>query len=123
MAYTPHDWETGEKITEERLDHMEQGIAEINNSFILKIGLNEETSCLTKTWNEINEALSNGVVPIICFNNIDSSYIDNSIIIIGRSYYSTENGGVYSLYSLNDLYNTAIAYCNENEDYPYFINE
>lgn len=31
MAYTKHDWQTGETITETLLDHMEQGIEDANN--------------------------------------------------------------------------------------------
>lgn len=40
MAYVPHDWETGEVITEELLDHMEQGISD-NSIGTIKI-LNSE---------------------------------------------------------------------------------
>lgn len=57
MAYEKQTWVTGEVITKEKLNHMEDGIA--NNGGILF--LHEDTAgVLDKTWNEINTALRNG---------------------------------------------------------------
>ena len=57
MAYEKQTWVTGEVITKEKLNHMEDGIA--NSGGILF--LNEDrTGVLDKTWNEINTALRNG---------------------------------------------------------------
>lgn len=55
MSYTPTDWKNGDIITEERLDHMEQGIADANSgSGVLVVTDTEGT--LNKTWQEINDA-------------------------------------------------------------------
>lgn len=32
MAYKKHTWETGEVITAEKLNHIEEGVAEINGN-------------------------------------------------------------------------------------------
>lgn len=70
MAYEKQTWVTGEVITKEKLNHMEDGIADSGGSFV--IGTNQETGALDKTWKEIHDALISGqyVVCIIEDGNI-----------------------------------------------------
>lgn len=71
MAYVPYDWQTGETITEERLDYMEQGIAEnskagVSYRFELKriyeggtysYGLYDTLTETTATYHDLNAYL------------------------------------------------------------------
>ena len=56
MSYEKHTWETGETITAEKLNNLENGVENANilivtdNSFIL-----------SHTWNEIYQAMSLGI--------------------------------------------------------------
>jgi len=61
MAYEKQNWNNGEVITANKLNHMEDGIA----TGVLVVGLQEDGSTLDKTWQEIYDAmLTNGAVII-----------------------------------------------------------
>lgn len=68
MAYTPNTWATGDTITAQKLNNMEQGIA---NSGALVVNLawipDDEfgNSTLDKTWQEIHDAVLSGGVTIV----------------------------------------------------------
>ena len=55
MAYEKQTWVTGEVITKEKLNHMEDGIADSGGAIIVE--QNEETA-LNYTWEEIKDFLS-----------------------------------------------------------------
>lgn len=59
MAYEKQTWVTGEVITKEKLNHMEDGIADSGGGAFIA-NLNTETQSLDKTWNEIKAAFTNG---------------------------------------------------------------
>lgn len=57
-TYTPNDWNNGDIITDEKLDHIEQGI-DINNAALRKIqsitsikDLGAVNAGMTRTWKE-----------------------------------------------------------------------
>ena len=52
MAYTPNTWATGDTITAQKLNNMEQGIA--NAGGVLIVNVSNDT--LDKTWQEISDA-------------------------------------------------------------------
>lgn len=54
MAYTPTNWQTGDTITAEKLNNMEQGIASAGDGGLLIV--NESNHTLDKTWQEISDA-------------------------------------------------------------------
>lgn len=68
MSYEKHTWETGEVITAEKLNNIEDGIGEGKSSdiFIVKFTKNGNTYTADKTYNEVNNAVNNGV-PVIGF--------------------------------------------------------
>lgn len=81
MAYVPKDWVTGEVITEQALDHIEQGIANI--VMVVTETVEGENYTLNKTWREIDNALANGVlVKMILLeeggHRIDDLFTENS---------------------------------------------
>lgn len=96
MAYEKQTWVTGEVITKEKLNHMEDGIANGGGgggAFIAN--LNMETQSLDKTWNEIKAAFTNGqpsyvvskvgevdaMYPIVECNNNATAYTVRFLIL------------------------------------------
>lgn len=59
MAYEKQTWLTGEVITKEKLNHMEDGIANGDGGAFIA-NMDTETHTLDKTWNEIKAAFTNG---------------------------------------------------------------
>ena len=62
MAYTPNEWKTGDVITAEKLNHIEQGI---DPEFLVTMTLSQDSSeklivTVDKTFTEIKEAESAG---------------------------------------------------------------
>lgn len=71
MAYEKQTWVTGEVITKEKLNHMEDGIANSGGgsgeSFIIHI--DSETGEADKTWREVFDALASGKY-VNCYGSI-----------------------------------------------------
>lgn len=95
MAYTPTNWVTGDTVTATKLNKMEQGIANAGGVS----GLVTDTSgTLNKTYTEISEMVSQGVLPFIKYAD---GYIyrliwidDSDGYVVAFGYYST-NGGEF----------------------------
>lgn len=63
MAYEPTSWSTGDIVTAEKLNKLENGIASSGGEiFIVNTLLDEETGgmILDKTWQEIKDAFDSG---------------------------------------------------------------
>ena len=65
MSYEPKQWKSGDTITAEDLNKMEQGIADASSGGTLIIELDNEASTaekvvFDKTWQEVYDALKNG---------------------------------------------------------------
>lgn len=61
MAYEKQTWQTGEVITQEKLNHMEDGIG----SCVMVVGATTgENNAVTlgKTWQEIHDAMASGKI-------------------------------------------------------------
>ena len=63
--YEKQTWKTGDVITESKLNHMEDGIADSGGSgggiMYVQISETETEYTLDKTWNEIMNAVNNGM--------------------------------------------------------------
>ena len=98
MAYTKQTWNTGDVITAEKLNHMEDGIG--GNVFIANLSEDDGTTVIDETYNEIVEAFDNGksvylnnfgvLYPYACFIESDSS------IEFGLAH-GVDNNGVYKI--------------------------
>ena len=76
MAYEKQTWTTGETITQEKLNHMEDGIAEANgkstsaNILIVTFTIDgSRTFYCDKTYEEILNAINNGDIVIGRYSN------------------------------------------------------
>ena len=70
MAYTKQTWNTGETITADKLNHMEDGIASSGgdtDTFKITEIINQQTGkpSLNKTYSEIIEAIESGKLAYI----------------------------------------------------------
>lgn len=98
MAYTPTEWQSGDIVTSEKLNKIENGIAGAGGGgggevFMVGGTYNEETGYFTmdKTWSEINEAITAGMHCLLIINiHLDqtNSVLDRNFrsVIIGTSY-------------------------------------
>jgi len=81
MSYTKNTWNTGDIVTSEKLNHIEDGIA--NNENVMVINYSDGT--LDKTWQEIYDAM---VQKKLCVIRYDSGTIERGILtdIVGSVY-------------------------------------
>jgi len=56
MSYTKQVWNTGEKITADKLNHMEDGIENVSRVLVVTAS-DGDYGNLDHTWNEINNAV------------------------------------------------------------------
>lgn len=69
MAYTKNTWKTGDIVSSQKLNHMEDGIANSENVFIVGgVTLDESdkpTGTLDKTWQEIHDAMQSKICIVV----------------------------------------------------------
>lgn len=90
MSYTPTEWKTGDVITAEKLNNMEQGVAGSAKALFLE--LNPGTFALNKTWREINSALSAGA---LCLFTIPEEDAGTSLAVVSTTYQEENKYYVY----------------------------
>lgn len=72
MSYTKTTWATGDVVSSEKLNHLEQGVYDASNgTFIITVTPDTEAdggSCTAdKTFAEVLDAYNNGKLPIVLF--------------------------------------------------------
>ncbi len=92
--YTKQTWNTGDIITAQKLNHMEDGIASSGGFLITFTPANDEEAevigTIDKTYSEILSAIQSGRIPlmnVIVSNNIAMSLIYNAVVYTGSSNY------------------------------------
>lgn len=91
MAYTPTLWATGDVITAEKLNNMEQGIQQGMQQVYFVHGtlaLDAQTATLDKTFAEMSEAVSGGaiIIAVIAFaTGVTRAYYMSGITLSGES--------------------------------------
>ena len=92
--YTKQTWNTGDVITEEKLNHIEDGIA---NSGALIV--HEVERALDKTFGEIWNAYGNGVKVLLNTQEVEGDTTDTAYYPVGKINYghnsSTGNCGCF----------------------------
>ena len=98
MAYTKNTWKTGDIVSSAKLNHMEDGIANSENVFIVGgvslDGKGGPKGTLDKTWQEIYNALQSKVVIAVYVsdNEIMQFRIEGSIYDDGANAYEVLAG-------------------------------
>ena len=75
MSYTKQTWVTGDTITAEKLNHIEDGVADSGSVFNINVTEEGTTWTMNKTWNEIKNAFLSGKMLVVSLpNGIDEKY-------------------------------------------------
>lgn len=64
MAYTPTEWQSGDIVTSEKLNKIENGIAGAGGG-VLVVTMDVATGALDKTWQEIHDAMNSSVLCVV----------------------------------------------------------
>lgn len=120
MAYVRQAWKTGDIITAEKLNNIEDGII-TNKNFIIKstISYDDGTEVLDKTFEEIVVAVkNNGLVPIITMktNNLNDA---RSLLVNINEIRIDEQSHYYAI--VTDVGLTFAA--EGRNDYPFYQRE
>lgn len=107
MAYEKQTWVTGEVITKEKLNHMEDGIA--NGGGFLITTINTETGKLDKTWNELHNAFE-AKIPVFVWASGNAMFIINGVW----------EDSVYGVQWYNGTETAAVFTTTDPDDYPSF---
>ena len=132
MSYTPTTWQTGDTITAEKLNHMEDGIENANEPFVVTLTPTAEdfSGTMDKTVAEINTAYEAGqkikfkvltgqdtytLVPLSNVDKLSEEYpgfsayvidvINNILIVVWTSYTDDGTKQTYSttIYTLTPM--------------------
>lgn len=116
MSYEKQTWKNGDIITEDKLNHIEDGIAEVGSSgggggMAIHINTVDSAQVMDKTWQEITDAISAGIIPIVVESYPPGVYLS---IVIGSGF--DESTGYY----VNvDVDTSIISYATDSVDgYP-----
>lgn len=91
MAYTKNTWRTGDIVSSQKLNHMEDGIANSENVFIVggvSLGENGIEGTLDKTWQEIHDAMLSKICVVVITdgNSIAQKLIDDASVGLEGEY-------------------------------------
>lgn len=80
MSYVPTEWETGDIVTAEKLNKLENGLSTVsNNIVIVNATMADEYVVLSKTWNEIHDAMIRGKI-IIVIRIVDNDVFHGHVV-------------------------------------------
>lgn len=71
MAYTPNTWATGDTITAQKLNNMEQGIANAGGAVIVGYTFSSGSITFDKTWQELYDSMAAGSACVATFDPED----------------------------------------------------
>ena len=61
MSYTPTNWQTGDIVSSQRLNKLEEGVKDAYEVMVI----NDTNATLDKTWQEIYDAMAQGKLCVI----------------------------------------------------------
>lgn len=94
MSYEKNAWQTGDTITAEKLNNIENGIANASGS--ITATLEGASITLSASYNDVMAMLDNGIMPFTIIEN------EGAQVILVCAYYWAEEGSYdVSFYSLD----------------------
>ena len=127
MPYTKNTWETGDTITAEKLNNLEDGADRIVKVMSVIDEQNTGAYTLDKTWQEIHDALAAGKIVIAYSVNIQ--WTDPDLATIVPQYILTaEHSGLYTVTYVSvsgqggstPMLIGGTWSCSSADDYPYY---
>jgi len=110
MSYTKTTWQDGDVISADRLNNMENGIANAAPMVIVNGTMNSNGIVLDKTWQEIYDIVNNKIPVYICYN-YNHSDDDYGVIMEKVTVVSYSNSG-YIVNADNSYF------ADSSSDYP-----
>lgn len=98
-GYVKNNWQTGDTVTAEKLNHMEDGIAD-GQTLVVTVTAEGNRKVADKTYNEIAQAISNG-------SNVSAKY-SNKMYVLGDlsaaavSFFSLSTGRYFSTITISN---------------------
>lgn len=88
MSYTPTEWKTGDIVSSQRLNKLEEGVKDAYEVMVI----NDTDGTLDKTWQEIHDAMAANTFCVIktVLQGIDGSSVCNYLVV--EAGYSEMNG-------------------------------
>ena len=111
MAYTKQTWNNGDIITADKLNHIEDGIANAGGLFVVHANEIDGNLTMDKTWQEIYDALASDAL-VICSTTTEQ---DVYIKIFNRA---CINNDIYYIADGADYEATTTFYAYSANDYP-----
>ena len=93
MAYEPTEWKNGEIITAEKMNKIE---TELASRFLI---ITVENGHLSRTWQEIYDALRAQRIPMI-FHNVEEPFAVCGFNVIANA---MNTGNTYQIFSVNNV--------------------
>ena len=118
MAYTKQTWNNGDVISADKLNHIEDGVA--NGAKILQVTATTSgvTTTLDKTWEEINSFIHNGGLVFVVNYNSENLTSIGIVISVGEIPNDVPR---YSI-GVSFINGTVNYVCNSMNDLPYFYD-
>ena len=120
MSYTKTTWQTGDTVTAEKLNNIENGIEDIytDDNPIFVVIEDADTSTLSKTYAEIVSALTAHKVCIIFVTYIEEEGPAYFSLFINGAFFSVDNNK-FCVETYNPSSNETLSFVAETEnDYP-----
>ena len=118
MAYEKQTWECGDVITADKMNHMEDGIANAGggdtDAFVINVSRDTDKPWIfvsDKTYNEIDTAYGEGKQLEVVFNNETYSFRGREESLATREYRFTSGLSVPSFFSETETSTTAWVSC------------
>lgn len=122
MAYIPTEWQTGDIITAEKLNKLENGVAGIGNGVVLAEWTGPELDTLSLTWKQIYDYALAGIPVFTVYSEPDFGGFNMSVV--GGAYPDIANNRyVVLLCELSNAGQTSTLYCATADDYPAFPSD
>ena len=121
MSYDKQNWQTGDVITANKLNHIEDGIANGGGVVVVHVTEENDTFTLDKTWNELQELLASGA--LVATVSEDTGF--TTMQFLTQTY---SDNGTYAVAFIGGAIKpdwtgeTAVAVysCESADGYPYF---
>lgn len=103
MSYTPTNWATGDVITAEKLNNMENGILDAGTFVItVKVNASNVIQSVDKTFEDTITAINNGLIPVAIIKQpVDEDELAWAFYVLQLTKYNPEED-IY--FRLNDVY-------------------
>ncbi len=93
MSYSPNNWQNGDTITAEKLNHLESGVEAANDPFIIPLTQTDTAYTTTVLCSEIAAALTAGKDIMFVIREETGGIITNALTMGGISYDPNNTSG------------------------------